>query len=164
MKTRKVIGIVLCILLSALLLARAGAARELTKLDVLADPLLWGPSPYGTPEEAIIIAGFQIIPDNKWPDKTMKIELIQYFVDKMAEAGYTFEWQYWSRYRNWVEYQNRGWGWLEDLIQKERDAFLAGRGPDIILGRTQMPDFAASGYLEPFPEYLAEKIREIAVP
>lgn len=56
------------------------------------------------------------------------------------------------------------WGWAEPLAQKETAAFLAGQGPDIILGETQMPGFAAQGVLEPFPDWLDKEVRASIVP
>ena len=56
------------------------------------------------------------------------------------------------------------WGWGEPLIQKQTAGFLAKNIPDIIVGETQMPGFAQQGLLEPFPEDMAEFIRENIAP
>lgn len=150
MKATKVMGIVLSILLSTLLLVGGGAAWGLTKLVVNSNVLL---AP-GTPDDAIADLQATIdtgeLADYQIESTTMKMEVIQYFKDKMAEAGYTFECQ--------------DWGWAEQLVQKQTVAYLAGTGPDVILGETQMPGYAVNGYLEPFPEDLAERVREIALP
>ncbi|WP_169083648.1 extracellular solute-binding protein [Paenibacillus sp. PL91] len=52
------------------------------------------------------------------------------------------------------------WGWAEPLIQKQSTAILSGQGPDIMIGETQSPGFAAQGVFEPFPEWLDQEIRE----
>ncbi len=83
-------------------------------------------------------------------DTAWKIKHLTEFDAQMQEAGYL------------VEGQN--WGWAEQLTQKELNAFLAGVGPDIIVGETQMPGFAMAGYLEPFPPELEAKVRELIVP
>jgi len=62
--------------------------------------------------------------------------------------------------QNKVELTSVDWGWGDTLTQKLSASFLAKEGPDIIIGETQMPGFAKQGYLEPFPEELAQKIRQ----
>jgi len=56
------------------------------------------------------------------------------------------------------------WGWGEPLIQKQTAGFLAKNIPDIIVGETQMPGFAQQGLLEPFPDDMADYIRENIAP
>ncbi|GGA38853.1 extracellular solute-binding protein [Paenibacillus physcomitrellae] len=56
------------------------------------------------------------------------------------------------------------WGWGEQLIQKETAGFLAKNIPDIIVGETQMPGFAQQGLLEPFPDDMAQEIRDNVAP
>jgi multiple sugar transport system substrate-binding protein len=56
------------------------------------------------------------------------------------------------------------WGWAESLMQKQTLAFLAEDGADIMIGETQMPGFAKQGLLKPFPESLANYIRENLLP
>ncbi|THF75488.1 extracellular solute-binding protein [Cohnella fermenti] len=56
------------------------------------------------------------------------------------------------------------WGWGETLTQKETAGFLAGNIPDVIVGETQMPGFAMQGLLEPFPDDMADEIRENIAP
>lgn len=51
------------------------------------------------------------------------------------------------------------WGWGNALTQKLMASFLAKEGPDLIIGETQLPGFAREGYLEPFPDELANRIR-----
>ncbi|WP_438432093.1 extracellular solute-binding protein [Gorillibacterium sp. sgz500922] len=60
-----------------------------------------------------------------------------------------------------VKYED--WGWADQLTQKETAAFLAKNVPDLIVGETQMPGFAQQGLLEPFPDELANEIREKVV-
>lgn len=52
------------------------------------------------------------------------------------------------------------WGWGEALVQKQTAGFLAKNIPDVIVGETQMPGFAQQGLLEPFPDDLANEIRQ----
>ena len=56
------------------------------------------------------------------------------------------------------------WGWAESLTQKEVQSALAKVGPDVWVGETQMPGFAAQGLLEPFPPALEKKVRDTLVP
>jgi multiple sugar transport system substrate-binding protein len=56
-----------------------------------------------------------------------------------------------------VEVQD--WGWAEDLVKKEVNAFLAKQGPEVIVGETQMPGFAVKGYLQEFPAALTTKVK-----
>lgn len=63
-----------------------------------------------------------------------------------------------------VTWTGLNWGWAEQLTQKEVNAFLAGTGPDVIIGETQMPGFAFHGYLKPFPKWLADEVRSKLVP
>ena len=56
------------------------------------------------------------------------------------------------------------WGWAEQLTQRQLNAFLAGQGPDVLVGETQMPGYAFNGYLEPFPAELEAKVRNEVVP
>lgn len=56
------------------------------------------------------------------------------------------------------------WGWAESLTQKQVQSALAKFGPDVWVGETQMPGFAAQGLLEPFPASLEKKVRETLVP
>lgn len=56
------------------------------------------------------------------------------------------------------------WGWGEQLIQKQTAGFLAKNIPDIIVGETQMPGFAQQGLLEPFPDDMAQEIRDNIAP
>ncbi|MBU5672782.1 extracellular solute-binding protein [Paenibacillus brevis] len=56
------------------------------------------------------------------------------------------------------------WGWGEQLIQKQTAGFLAKNIPDIIVGETQMPGFAQQGLLEPFPDDMAQEIRDNVAP
>lgn len=63
-----------------------------------------------------------------------------------------------------VEWEGVDWGWAEQLTQRQLNAFLAGQGPDILVGEVQMPGFARQGYLEPFPPELAAKVRDEVVP
>ncbi len=57
-----------------------------------------------------------------------------------------------------VEVQD--WGWAEDLVKKEINAFLVKQGPDVIVGETQMPGFAVKGYLQEFPAALSRKVKD----
>ena len=63
-----------------------------------------------------------------------------------------------------VTWEGLDWGWAEQLTQKEMNAFLAGSGPDVVIGETQMPGFAFNGYLLPFPDALAKKVRDTVLP
>jgi multiple sugar transport system substrate-binding protein len=63
-----------------------------------------------------------------------------------------------------VAYTGLNWGWAEQLTQKQMNAFLAGTGPDVLVGETQMPGFAFNGYLLPFPDALAAKVRSEVIP
>ncbi|UVI28770.1 extracellular solute-binding protein [Paenibacillus spongiae] len=51
------------------------------------------------------------------------------------------------------------WGWSEPLVQKQTTAFIAKTSPDVLTGETQSPGFAAQGLLEPFPDWLEQKVR-----
>lgn len=63
-----------------------------------------------------------------------------------------------------IEVMTEDWGWGEPLIQKQTAGFLAKNIPDIIVGETQMPGFAQQGLLEPFPDEMADEIRETVSP
>ncbi len=63
-----------------------------------------------------------------------------------------------------ITVKTEDWGWGEPLIQKQTAGFLAKNMPDIIVGETQMPGFAQQGLLEPFPEEMAQEIREKTAP
>jgi multiple sugar transport system substrate-binding protein len=52
------------------------------------------------------------------------------------------------------------WSWGDPLAQKETAAFLAGYGPDVIIGESQSPGFATQNVLEPFPDWLDKLVRE----
>jgi len=112
MKLTKVRGIVLSILLSTLLLVAVGPAWGLTKLEVLMN-VETGAT--GMPEDAIADLQGQIDAGGLSPEDLaaapLRIEVIQYLADKMAEAGYTFELQ--------------DWGWAEQLIQKQTASFVS---------------------------------------
>ena len=56
------------------------------------------------------------------------------------------------------------WGWAESLMQKQTLAFLAEDCADFMIGETQMPGYAKQGLLKPFPEPLANYIRENLLP
>jgi multiple sugar transport system substrate-binding protein len=62
-----------------------------------------------------------------------------------------------------VTWTGLDWGWAEQLTQKEMNAFLASTGPDVLVGETQMPGFAFNGYLLPFPDALAAKVKATVV-
>lgn len=57
-----------------------------------------------------------------------------------------------------LRFEDFGWG--EPLIQKLTAAFASGTGPDIITGETQMSAYMKQNYLEPFPEELANYVKE----
>ncbi|PLT47022.1 ABC transport system, sugar-binding protein [Paenibacillus pasadenensis] len=87
--------------------------------------------------------------------QSYKSSLYAYFYqniikDKMAEKN--------------ISVNMEDWGWGETLTQKETAGFLAGNIPDVIVGETQMPGFAMQGLLEPFPDDMAEEIRENIAP
>lgn len=63
-----------------------------------------------------------------------------------------------------ITLKTEDWGWGEPLIQKQTAGFLAKNIPDIIVGETQMPGFAQQGLLEPFPEDMAQYIRDNIAP
>ncbi|EES73224.1 ABC transporter, solute-binding protein [Paenibacillus sp. oral taxon 786 str. D14] len=63
-----------------------------------------------------------------------------------------------------ITVKTEDWGWGEPLIQKQTAGFLAKNMPDIIVGETQMPGFAQQGLLEPFPDDMAQEIREKVAP
>lgn len=63
-----------------------------------------------------------------------------------------------------ISVKTEDWGWGEQLIQKQTAGFLAQNIPDIIVGETQMPGFAQQGLLEPFPDDLAQDIRDKVAP
>ena len=54
---------------------------------------------------------------------------------------------------------SKNWGWGDTLTQNLLAGFLAKDTPDIISGETQLPEFVAKGYVEPFPDELAEFIK-----
>ena len=55
-------------------------------------------------------------------------------------------------------------GWNQMLTQSLLQSFMVGYGPDVIQGEEQLPDFIRRGYLVPFPEDLAARIRETVSP
>lgn len=55
------------------------------------------------------------------------------------------------------------WSWSEPLVQKQTAAFIAKSTPDVITGETQSPGYAAQGLLEPFPDWLEDKVRNEVV-
>lgn len=57
-----------------------------------------------------------------------------------------------------LRFEDYGWG--EPLIQKLTAAFASNQGPDIITGETQMSAYMKQGYLQAFPDELAEFVRE----
>ena len=59
---------------------------------------------------------------------------------------------------------SKNWGWADSLTQKLMSAFLSQETPDLIQGETQMPGFAKQGYLEAFPDELANYVRENVSP
>ncbi|MBB6671593.1 extracellular solute-binding protein [Cohnella nanjingensis] len=59
-----------------------------------------------------------------------------------------------------IEVNMQDWGWGEPLIQKQTAGFLAKNIPDVIVGETQMNGFAQQGLLEPFPDDMADEIRQ----
>ncbi|MDO3413365.1 extracellular solute-binding protein [Saccharibacillus sp. CPCC 101409] len=63
-----------------------------------------------------------------------------------------------------ISVNTEDWGWGEPLIQKQTAGFLAKNIPDIIVGETQMPGFAQQGLLEPFPDDMADYVRENVSP
>lgn len=63
-----------------------------------------------------------------------------------------------------ITVKTEDWGWGEPLIQKQTAGFLAKNMPDIIVGETQMPGFAQQGLLEPFPDDMAQEIRDNVAP
>jgi multiple sugar transport system substrate-binding protein len=83
--------------------------------------------------------------NTKW-----KLEYLTTLSDVLAEKG--------------AAYTGLNWGWAEQLTQKQMNAFLAGTGPDVLVGETQMPGFAFNGYLLPFPDKLAAKVRSEVIP
>ena len=82
--------------------------------------------------------------NTKW-----KLEYLTTLAEVAAEKGVVFE--------------GLDWGWSEQLIQKQMNAFLAETGPDVLVGETQMPGFAFNGYLLPFPEELEAKVRDSVI-
>lgn len=87
--------------------------------------------------------------------------------DQKAQAQ--FKADYLSAVNNVLKQQGivaevQDWGWAEDLTKKEINAFLAKQGPDVIVGETQMPGFAAKGYLQEFPAALASKVKSEVQP
>ncbi|TJY41112.1 extracellular solute-binding protein [Cohnella pontilimi] len=63
-----------------------------------------------------------------------------------------------------ITLKTEDWGWGEPLIQKQTAGFLAKNMPDVIIGETQMPGFAQQGLLEPFPDDMAQEIRDNVAP
>jgi multiple sugar transport system substrate-binding protein len=63
-----------------------------------------------------------------------------------------------------ITLKTEDWGWGEPLIQKQTAGFLAKNMPDVIIGETQMPGFAQQGLLEPFPDDMAQEIRDNIAP
>ncbi len=59
-----------------------------------------------------------------------------------------------------VVLNGKNWGWADSLTNKLQSAFLAQDTPDIINGETQMKGFAQRGYLKPFPDDLAQFVKE----
>jgi multiple sugar transport system substrate-binding protein len=108
----------------------------------------------GTPEEIIAAAQNSLdsgeLNANQAADTQWKIDYMRALDAAAQERG--------------VEWEGVDWGWAEQLTQRQLNAFLAGQGPDILVGEVQMPGFARQGYLEPFPPALAAKVRAEVVP
>ncbi|MFC5529931.1 extracellular solute-binding protein [Cohnella yongneupensis] len=85
-------------------------------------------------------------PGNAFNNDTFTLRYQTFMYNKLNEKGINVEMQ--------------DWGWGEALIQKQTAGFLAKNMPDIIVGETQMPGFAQQGLLEPFPDDLANDIRQ----
>ncbi len=89
------------------------------------------------------------IPADQMENTKWKLQYLNTLADVTASKGVTWE--------------GLDWGWAEQLIQKQMNAFLAGTGPDVLVGETQIPGFAFNGYLLPFPDKLAQKVRDTVV-
>ncbi|TLS53913.1 extracellular solute-binding protein [Paenibacillus antri] len=82
-------------------------------------------------------------------DQLAPLDIAKAVNQKLADQGYNL--------------LQEDWGWSEPLVQKQTAAFIAKSTPDVITGETQSPGYAAQGLLEPFPDWLAEKVRNEVV-
>lgn len=57
--------------------------------------------------------------------------------------------------------QSMALGWDDTLTTALTQAFSMEDGPDIIIGEAQLPGFVNNGYIAPYPDGLAAKIREL---
>ena len=57
-----------------------------------------------------------------------------------------------------INYQD--WGWADSLTQKLTTAFVSGSGPSVIIGESQITQYAKDGLLKAFPDELAAYVRE----
>ena len=55
-------------------------------------------------------------------------------------------------------------GWNVGLTQSLLQCFMVQDGPDIIQGEEQLPDFIRRGYIEPFPDDFAARVKEKVSP
>jgi multiple sugar transport system substrate-binding protein len=80
-----------------------------------------------------------------------RYEHTKYVVNAMEEKGYK------------VTYED--WGWGEPLRRKQTTAMSVGYGTaDVFIGEAQMVDFAYNNYLLPFPDNLADYVRQNCYP
>lgn len=82
-------------------------------------------------------------------DQLVPLDITKVVDQKLRDQGYTL--------------MQEDWGWSEPLVQKQTAAFIAKSTPDVITGETQSPGYAAQGLLEPFPDWLADKVRNEVV-
>lgn len=111
-------------------------------------------------DSSVFLLGFDDI-DTAIADKEKEIagEDPEDIVDDQKLIENTKIMKEWAEEKGY-EIESLAWGWADQLTSKLNAAFLAKSGPDIIAGETQMPQYAMDGNLEPFPEDLANYIRE----
>ena len=141
---------ILCTMLLTLSLTGLAGAQE-TKITVLTEGFIGGAGP--TIEESL--KGLEV--DLKNAENEDQRAVAQFKIDYLTALSKVLRPQ-------GIVVEIQDWGWAEELIQKEVNAFLAGEGPEVIVGETQMPGFAAKGYLEEFPAEFAQKVRDEVMP
>lgn len=142
----------LCFMLAALVgCGGGGNANKETTLTVYYENVL---NPASGSGDAIISTFGGLISSGSTANVSEQVltayEHTKYVVEGMKAKGYD------------VVYEDGGWG--EPLRTKQTNALLTGVGPDVFIGEGQMPEFAQQGYLRPFPDDLAQFVRENCYP
>ena len=90
--------------------------------------------------------------NNLLSNGTGKNGVMQYFISK-ALHNYNVK-------ENNLRVNYLDWGWGDTLTQKLTSSFVAKSGPSVIIGESQIPQYAEDGLLKAFPEWLETEVRE----